>query len=50
MTVCLQNHTEHVNAVCGENVEFLYTTAGGTERVIKISLQRLNLLYRQTLL
>jgi hypothetical protein len=30
IAVCSQIHTKHINTVCGENVEFLNVTFGGT--------------------
>ena len=29
IAVCSQIHTKHINALCGQNVEFLNVTAGG---------------------
>jgi hypothetical protein len=28
--VYCENHTEHINRLCGQNAEFLYVKAGGT--------------------
>ena len=28
--VCSQIHTKHINTLCGQNVEFVNVTAGGT--------------------
>jgi len=30
IAVCSEIHPKHINAVCGQNVEFLYVKAGGT--------------------
>jgi len=30
MAVCSHIHTEHVNTLCGQNVELLTVTPGGT--------------------
>jgi hypothetical protein len=30
IAVCSQIHTKHINAVCGQNVEFVYVKPGGT--------------------
>jgi hypothetical protein len=30
IAVCSQIHTKHINALCGQKVEFLYVKAGGT--------------------
>jgi hypothetical protein len=30
IAVCSQIHTKHINALCGQNVEFLYVEPGGT--------------------
>ena len=30
IAVCSQIHTKHINTLCGQNVEFVNVTAGGT--------------------
>jgi hypothetical protein len=30
VAVYCENHTEHTNTLCGQNVEFQYVKAGGT--------------------
>jgi hypothetical protein len=30
IAVCSQIHTKHINRLCGQNVEFVDVTAGGT--------------------
>jgi hypothetical protein len=30
VAVYCENHTEHINTLCGQNAEFWYATAGGT--------------------
>jgi hypothetical protein len=30
VAVYCENHTEHTDTLCGQNVEFLYVNAGGT--------------------
>jgi hypothetical protein len=30
IAVCSQIHTKHINALCGQNVEFLNVQSGGT--------------------
>jgi ribosomal silencing factor RsfS len=30
ITVCSQNHTKHINALCGQNAELLNVKPGGT--------------------
>ena len=30
IAVCSEIHTKHVNALCGQNTEFLNVNAGGT--------------------
>jgi len=30
IAVCSEIHTKHINTVCGQNVELLNVTAGGT--------------------
>jgi hypothetical protein len=30
MAVCAKNHTEHVNTLCGQNMEFLNVKPKGT--------------------
>jgi hypothetical protein len=30
VAVYCENHTEHTNTLCGQNVEFEYVKAGGT--------------------
>ena len=31
IAVCSQIHTEHTNTLCGQNVEFVSVTPGGTQ-------------------
>jgi hypothetical protein len=30
IAVCCENHTEHINTLCGQNAEFIDVKAGGT--------------------
>jgi len=32
IAVCSEIHTKHINTLCGQNVEHLNVTAGGTYR------------------
>jgi len=30
IAVCSENHTKHINTMCGQNTEFMNVKAGGT--------------------